>query len=80
MIGDRLTQLAQATGVAIEFLRGASQLEDVAQGVLERLANAAGCELVSTRSGRYEPVPMILEYIEQSWAWVRLAAVSRHER
>jgi len=44
MIGDRLRQLAQATGIAIELLRGASQLEDVAQAVLERLANAAGCE------------------------------------
>ena len=44
MIGDRLTQLAQATGIAIELLRGASQLEDVAQAVLERLAKAAGCE------------------------------------
>jgi hypothetical protein len=44
MIGDRLTQLAHATGIAIELLRGASQLEDVAQAVLERLAKAAGCE------------------------------------
>jgi hypothetical protein len=44
MIGDRLAQLAQATGIAIELLRGASQLEDVAQAVLGRLANAAGCE------------------------------------
>jgi hypothetical protein len=41
MTGDRLTQ---ATGIAIELLRGASQLEDVAQPVLERLAQAAGCE------------------------------------
>ncbi len=44
MIGDRLTQLSQATGVAIELLRGASQLEDVAQAVLERLAQAAHCD------------------------------------
>jgi len=40
----RLAQWAQATGTAIELLRGASHLEDVAQAVLERLANAAGCE------------------------------------
>jgi hypothetical protein len=44
MIGDRLTQLAQATGIAIQLLRGAFQFEDVAQAVLERLANVAGCE------------------------------------
>jgi len=37
-------RLAQATGIAIELLRGASQLEDVAEAVLERLAQAAGCE------------------------------------
>ena len=43
-MGDRVTQLAQATGIAIELLRGASQLEDVAQAVLERLAQAARCE------------------------------------
>jgi GAF domain-containing protein len=43
-MGDRLTQLAQATGAAIELLRCASQLEDVAQAVLERLAQAARCE------------------------------------
>jgi hypothetical protein len=36
-------RLAQATGIAIELLRGASQLEDVAEAVLERLANAARC-------------------------------------
>jgi GAF domain-containing protein len=40
----RLTQWAQATGTAIELLRGASHLEDVARAVLERLAQAAGCE------------------------------------
>jgi GAF domain-containing protein len=40
----RLSQWAQATGTAIELLRGASHLEDVAQAVLERLAQAAGCE------------------------------------
>jgi hypothetical protein len=44
MIGDRLTQLAEATGVAIELLRGAPHLEGVAQAVLERLAQAARCE------------------------------------
>jgi len=44
MTGDQLTQLAQATGTAIELLRGASHLEDVAQAVLERLAQAARCE------------------------------------
>lgn len=44
MIGDRLRQLEQATGSAIELLRGASQLEEVAQAVLERLAQAARCE------------------------------------
>ena len=38
MTDDRLTQ---ATGVAIELLRGASQIEDVAEAVLERLAHAA---------------------------------------
>jgi len=37
-------RLAQATGIAIELLRGASQLEDVAEAVLERLAHAASCE------------------------------------
>jgi two-component system cell cycle sensor histidine kinase/response regulator CckA len=37
-------RLAQATGIAIELLRGASQLEDVAEAVLERLAHAARCE------------------------------------
>jgi GAF domain-containing protein len=36
-------RLAQATGIAIELLRGASQLEDVAEAVLERLAHAARC-------------------------------------
>ena len=36
-------RLAQATGIAIELLRGSSQLEDVAEAVLERLAHAARC-------------------------------------
>ncbi len=40
MTDDKLTQ---ATGIAIELLRGASQLEDVAEAVLERLARAARC-------------------------------------
>jgi GAF domain-containing protein len=47
MTDDQLAskaRLAQATGIAIELLRGASQLEDVAEAVLERLARAAGCE------------------------------------
>jgi len=47
MTDDQLAskaRLAQATGIAIELLRGASQLEDVAEAVLERLARAARCE------------------------------------
>src|SRR5258708_4753298 len=44
LMSDRQTQWTQATGTAIELLRGASQLEDVAQAVLERLAKAARCE------------------------------------
>ena len=44
MTDDQLTQWAQATGNVIELLRGASHLEDVAQAVLERLAQAARCE------------------------------------
>jgi len=40
---DRLTQWTQATRTAIELLR-ASQLEDVAEAVLEQLAQAARCE------------------------------------
>jgi GAF domain-containing protein len=44
MIGERLTQLSRATDNAIELLRGASRLEDVAQGVLQRLAQAASCD------------------------------------
>lgn len=44
MIGDRLTHLEQATGIAIELLRSASQLEEVVQAVLERFAQAVRCE------------------------------------
>jgi GAF domain-containing protein len=40
----RLAQWAQAARIAIDLLRGASQLEEVAGAVLERLARAAGCE------------------------------------
>lgn len=43
-MSDRQTQWTLATATAIELLRGASQLEDVAQAVLERLAQAARCE------------------------------------
>jgi hypothetical protein len=41
MTDDRLMQ---ATGIAIQLLRGASQLEDVAEVVLKRLAHAARCD------------------------------------
>jgi hypothetical protein len=44
MIGERLAQLAAATDSAIALLRGGRRIEDVAQAVLERLANAARCE------------------------------------
>jgi GAF domain len=44
MIGERLVRLAEATDSAIALLRGGRRIEDVAQAVLERLANAAGCE------------------------------------
>jgi hypothetical protein len=37
-------QLAQATRTAIELLRGASSLEDVAPAVLERLARGTHCQ------------------------------------
>jgi hypothetical protein len=43
-MGDQLTRWAQATRIAIDLLRGASQLKEVAPAVLERLAQAAGCE------------------------------------
>jgi hypothetical protein len=44
MIDERLAQLSQATDRAIEALRRERRLEDVMQGVPERLARAAGCE------------------------------------
>src|SRR5260370_38330951 len=44
MIGERVAQLAAATDSAIALLRSGRRIEDVAQAVLERLANAAGCE------------------------------------
>ena len=44
MIRNRLTLLDSAAGCAIEMLRSAKHVEDVAQAVLELLAQAAGSE------------------------------------
>ena len=44
MIGERLAQLAEATDAAIALLRRERRIEEVAQAVLERLAQAARCE------------------------------------
>jgi hypothetical protein len=44
MIGERLAQLAEATDTAIVLLRRERRIEEVAQAVLEGLAQAARCE------------------------------------
>jgi hypothetical protein len=44
MIAERLSQLAEATDSAIALLRSERRIEEVAQSVLERLANAVRCE------------------------------------
>ena len=56
-----MTQLSEATGSAIELLRGASRFEDVGPAVLQRLAQAAGCDwaaywAVDPRSQASQPV------------------------
>lgn len=43
-MSDQLTRWTQATRIAIELIRRASQLDDVAQAVLERFAQAAHCK------------------------------------
>jgi hypothetical protein len=44
MIGERLARLAEATDSAIALLRSERRVEDIAQAILGRLANAARCE------------------------------------
>jgi hypothetical protein len=44
MIAERLAQLAEATDSAIALLRSERRIEEVAQSILERLANAVRCD------------------------------------
>jgi hypothetical protein len=67
MIGERLAQLAAATYSAIALLRSGRRTEDVAQAVLERLANAAGCEW-----GAYWALDPLIQRLQAVASWSAL--------
>jgi GAF domain len=73
MIGERLAQLAAATDGAIALLRSGRRIEDVAQAVLERLANAARCEW-----GAYWALDLPTQRLQAIASWSALGPKGEH--